>query len=242
MAATPFEFRNRWWFIFAIFCVAFSAYWIDRKTSAVAIADWMAARFGTGANQNWYRLVFAAGSLLCFIAAFLRTWGTSYLRAEVMRDSRVHTERLLADGPYRYVRNPLYIGTILLAVAAGLMASRIGFVILVAGITIFVLRLISREEEELARDQGETYQRYCAAVPRILPSLTPRVPSAGNVPLWGQALRVEAAYWLIAVAIGAFAATLNVKVFWAIFACGVAATVLSKSSARKPQPATHQPK
>lgn len=242
MAATLFEFRHRWWFIFAIFCVAFSAYWIDPRTAAVAIADWTATRFGTAANQNWYRLTFAAGSLLCFIAAFLRTWGTSYLREDVMRDSRVHTERLLADGPYRYVRNPLYIGNILLAVGTGFMTSRIGFLILVVGMIVFVLRLISREETELARDQGETYRRYCAAVPRILPSLTPRVASAGNVPHWGPAFRVEIAYWLFAVAIGAFAATLNLRLFWAIFACGVAATVLSKSSARKPQPATDQPK
>jgi hypothetical protein len=48
-----------------------------------------------------------------------------------MRDSRVHTERVLADGPYRYVRNPLYLGNILMATGIGLMASRIGFLVLV---------------------------------------------------------------------------------------------------------------
>lgn len=194
MPATLFEFRHRWWVIFAIFLVAFSTYSIDPKTSAVAIADWIATRLGTRANADSYRLVFAVASLLVFIAAILRTWGTSYLRAEVMRDSRVHTERLLADGPYRYVRNPLYIGNILLAIGLGLMASRIGFVILVVGMTWFVLRLIQREEAELARDQGEPYQRYRAAVRRLLPSLEPRVASAGNAPHWGPAIRVEAAY------------------------------------------------
>jgi len=230
MPATLFEFRHRWWIIFAIFLVAFSTYSIDPKTSAVAIARWTAARVGTTANADSYRVVFAIGSLLVFIAAILRSWGTSYLRADVMRDSRVHTERLVADGPYRYVRNPLYIGNILLAVGVGLMASRIGFVILVVGMTWFVLRLIHREEAELARDQGEPYQRYCATVRRLLPSLTPRVPPAGNTPHWGPAIRVEAAYWLMALAIGAFAVTLNVRVFWTIFGCGVAATLLSRST------------
>ncbi len=240
MPATLFEFRHRWWIIFAIFCLAFSAHWIDPKTAAVAMANWMAARLGTTADRNWYRAVFAAGSLISFAAAMIRTWGTSYLRADVMRDARVRTERLLADGPYRRVRNPLYIGNILLAVGVGFMASRIGFLILVFGMTVFVFRLISREEAELARDQGEAYKRYRAAVPRILPSLAPRAPSAGNIPHWGQALRVEAAYWLFAVAIGAFAATLKLWIFWAIFACGVAATVFSKSPKTGSQPApTH---
>jgi protein-S-isoprenylcysteine O-methyltransferase Ste14 len=242
MAATLFEFRHRWWVIFGIFTVAFWAYGIDPRNSGEAITDWIAARLGITIHANAYQLVYAIGSLLVFVAAMLRTWGTSYLRGDVMRDSRVHTERLLADGPYRYVRNPLYIGNILLAAGVGLMASRIGFVVLVAGMIIFVLRLISREETELARDQGEAYQRYCAAVPRILPALTPRVPSAENVPDWGQAFRVEAAYWLMAAALAAFAATLNLKVFWAIFACGVAATVLSKTPMRRSPAVSTPPK
>jgi protein-S-isoprenylcysteine O-methyltransferase Ste14 len=54
-------------------------------------------------NRYWVIL----GAFLMVCAAFFRTWGTAYLQANVMRDSRVHTEKLLADGPYRRVRNPL---------------------------------------------------------------------------------------------------------------------------------------
>ena len=72
-----------------------------------------------------------------------------------MRDSKIHTERLLADGPYRYVRNPLYLGNIFMAAGMGLMASRSGFLILLLGMTVFVIRLILREEAELLRDQGD---------------------------------------------------------------------------------------
>ena len=57
-----------------------------------------------------------------------------------MRDSRVHTERLLADGPYRYVRNPLYLGNIFMAIGIGLTASRTGFLILSLGMTVFVIQ------------------------------------------------------------------------------------------------------
>ena len=47
-------------------------------------------------TRNIYRLFLAFGALLAFVAAFLRTWGTSYLRVEVMRDPRIRTVDMLA--------------------------------------------------------------------------------------------------------------------------------------------------
>lgn len=228
MRATLFEFRHRWWFIFAIFFVAFTLYNVDQQNSAVTLTEWVARELNTRATVNSYRLIFACGAALVALAALLRTWGTSYLQAEVMRDSRVHTEKVLADGPYRHVRNPLYLGNILMAMGIGLMASRIGFFVLVVGMMVFVLRLILREESELVRDQGETYRRYYAAVPRLIPSPAPRVPPAGNRPHWRQGMIAELMYWLFALAEAAFALTLNIVVFYAFFVFGIAASILTK--------------
>ncbi|HVN09463.1 MAG TPA: isoprenylcysteine carboxylmethyltransferase family protein [Patescibacteria group bacterium] len=228
MQASRFEFRYRWWMISSIFVLAFSAYAIDPVNCGAAIAEWMARQRGMAATRDSYRVIFAFGAFLVGVASFLRTWGTAYLREDVMRDARVHTERLLADGPYRHVRNPLYLGNILLAAGVGLMASRVGFVILAAGMTLFVVRLILREEADLGRDQGESYRRYCGAVPRLLPSVLPRVAPAGNTPKWGQAIRAELTYWLFAAAVAAFAFTLNITVFWGVFALAVAASWLQK--------------
>jgi protein-S-isoprenylcysteine O-methyltransferase Ste14 len=233
MRASLFEFRNRWLVIFFIFFAAFSAYFIDPRNAGVTIVDWLARRWGTTATNNSYRLIFAFGTLLLTLAAFLRTWGTSYLQAEVTQDSHVRTERLLTDGPYRHVRNPVYLGNILMATAIGLMASRVGFLILSLGMTVFVIRLLLREEAEFLRDQGEPYRRYCAAVPRLLPSPRPRVPSAGNVPHWGQGFRAELLYWLLALSIAAFAATLNIKVFWGTFALATVPSWLCERPWRK---------
>lgn len=227
MQATLFEFRYRWWVIFFIFFGAFFTFVLDPVNCGVAIANRLAGGEGP-APDNAYRLIFGFGALLLFLAAFLRTWGTSYLQAEVMRDTQVHTEKLLADGPYRYVRNPLYLGNILMAAGTGLMASRVGFVVLFVGMAVFVIRLLLREESELLRDQGEPYRRYLAAVPRLVPSLTPRVPPAGNAPHWGQGFRAESMYWLLACAMTAFAITLSIKIFWGIFAVAIASSWLSK--------------
>jgi protein-S-isoprenylcysteine O-methyltransferase Ste14 len=233
MQASLFEFRHRWWIIASIFAVAFFAYFLDPVNCGVAIANWLAKRHGP-VTDNWYRLIFAFGALSLTVAAFLRTWGTAYLQADVMRDSRVHTERLLADGPYRHVRNPLYLGNIFMAAGVGLMASRIGFLILVLTMTVFVIRLLLREESELLRDQGESYRCYRAAVPRLLPSPTARVPSAGNAPHWAQGFRAELMYWLLALAMWAFAITLNIKIFWGIFAVAMASSWFYKRSGREP--------
>jgi len=55
------------------------------------------------------------------------------------------------------VRNPLYIGTFLLAVGIGLLADRLGLAILVVGGAIRYLRLIGREELALEAKRGEPY-------------------------------------------------------------------------------------
>ncbi len=73
--------------------------------------------------------------------------------------ARLHTSRLVADGPYRYVRNPLYFGNILLAIGFGLMSSRIGFAILVLGMIFFDYRLILREETRILREPGRELSR-----------------------------------------------------------------------------------
>jgi hypothetical protein len=66
----------------------------------------------------------------------------------------------------------------------------------------------------LLRDQGEPYPLYCSALPRLVPSLNPQVPPAGNTLYWAEGFRAELTYWLMALAMAAFAITLNIKLFW----------------------------
>ena len=109
--ATDFEFRQRFWIIGGIFCVAFATYGIDHQIAGVTLVDWVAKLNGTTGTNSTYRLIFAVAAFFLISAALLRTWATAYLNAEVMVDRQLHTSRLVADGPYRYVRNPLYLGT-----------------------------------------------------------------------------------------------------------------------------------
>ncbi|HEY4596048.1 MAG TPA: isoprenylcysteine carboxylmethyltransferase family protein, partial [Thermoanaerobaculia bacterium] len=153
--------------------------------------------------------VFGVAACLVGIAALVRTWAAAYLQSERVHDANLRTEGVVADGPYRHVRNPLYLGSLLLAVGMGLIASRLGLVILVVGQLIFFLRLIGREESELLATQGERYRAYFDAVPRLLPSLRPRVPASGLQPRWPQAFLGEVFFWLLFAGVAWFAVTLS---------------------------------
>jgi len=234
MRASDFEFRYRFWIIGAIFWIGFSLYSVDHLNAAASLANWIQP------HTRWSedilaRSLLAIGAFLAILAALLRTWATSFLRTEVVHDASLHSERLVADGPYRYVRNPLYLGTTLLTLGMGLMASRLGYAVIVFGIMLFDLRLIGREEAELTASQGESYRKYLATVPRLFPSLIARLPRSGARPHWSQAFQGEGFFWGFAAATVAFAITLNLRYFWITLVIAFALYLWAYSSAKKKQ-------
>lgn len=215
MKATNWEFKNRAWIFGLILGGTFFMYAIDPQNSTAALANWLAPRLGMDATLL-ARLLFALAAAVLALAAFVRTWASSYLHARVVYAAEVKTVSLVADGPYRWVRNPLYFGNVLMAFAMGAMMSRPGSVTVLVAMVVFSYRLILREETELQASQGEQYERYRKAVPRLWPSLWPRIASAGSRPRWSEGFAAESYYWGFAAAIAAFAITLNQKVFLAI--------------------------
>jgi protein-S-isoprenylcysteine O-methyltransferase Ste14 len=220
MRATKFEFEQRFWIIGALFWLAFGLYRVDSTNSAVAFLHLVAPSLDLDSARGvfWLRVIFGFGALLVFLAALLRTWATAYLRTEVVHDQCQHSEALLADGPYRYVRNPLYLANLPMAAGIGFLASRLGWLVLMAGMLLFGYRLILREESGLLETQGESYRNYLKAVPRLWPSLLPRVPAGSRKARWGQAIAGEMFFWLFGVAVLCFAITLNMKWAGTVFA------------------------
>jgi protein-S-isoprenylcysteine O-methyltransferase Ste14 len=220
MRATKFEFERRFWIIaFIVFC-GFSLYSFDRVNFAVGLLHLFAPRINPDGPRGIFflRLIFAAGAALIFLAVLLRTWATAYLLTEIVHDVSQHSESLVADGPFRYVRNPLYLANLPMMAGIGVMASRLGWLFIVLGNWVFVYRLILREESALLESQGESYRAYLMAVPRFWPAFTPRVPSGGHKPRWGQAFVGEMAFWLFGLAVLSFAFTLNLKLTWIVYA------------------------
>jgi protein-S-isoprenylcysteine O-methyltransferase Ste14 len=214
MKGTNWEFRNRALLFGLIFAVAFPLYSLDPQNSTVALANWLRLKLGVDADLIAH-LVFIFAALVLFASALIRTWASSYLRAEVVYAADVKTESLVADGPYRHVRNPLYLANVLLIIGVGAAMSRTGFFVAVVAMLLICYRLILREEAELQESQGDRYERYRKAVPRLWPSLRPRISSAGSHARWSEGLNAESWYWAFVVAGVAFDLALSFKVFLA---------------------------
>jgi len=225
--ATTREFNNRFWIIASIFAVTFFCYRLDDTNVSVAltreILGWQGRSIADSpAFDNAVRVWFIVGTVLLVLAALIRSWSTAYLKSGIVHDSARHSETLVADGPYRQVRNPLYLGNILQALGIGFLASRLGFVFLTVANTLFMLRLIFHEEVGLLQSQGESYRKYYNAVPRLLPSLRARVPASGAAPNWRDGITGEAFFWIFALGMAVFAVTLQPNHFLIALAIGFA--------------------
>jgi protein-S-isoprenylcysteine O-methyltransferase Ste14 len=209
--ATKFEFEKRFWIISAIYFIAFFLSAFDHTPFIVALRHLIAPSIvrDSAEAETFARIVIATGALLVFLAATIRTWGAAYLKSDVVHDSAQHSEALVADGPFRYTRNPLYLAGLPMAAGIAMLASRSGSIFLVLANWVFFYRLIFREEEALRQSQGESYRAYCRSVPRFWPSLQPRVPSGNLKPQWGQAFAGESFVWLFGFVELLIAATLN---------------------------------
>jgi hypothetical protein len=96
------------------------------------------------------------------------------------------------------MRNPLYLGTFLHTLALVLVMQPSGALFVVVLIGLLQLRLIGAEEAYLSAKLSEPYKSYCAAVPRIVPALRPRVPESAAKPAWGWGCMSEIYIWGVA--------------------------------------------
>jgi len=218
LRATELEFRQRFWFIGGIFLVAFALYRVDGVNAAQRVVDHLAPELDDDARRRLLRCIFLGGAGLGALGALLRMWATAYLRAEVVHDPQLHSDRLVADGPYRRVRNPLYTGLMLLVAGMAPLPSALGAAWMLVAQAVFVARLAAREEAALLAEHGDSYRRYLQAVPRFVPALRPRVPPAGGLAHWGRALLGETFLWAMVAGIVIFAFTFDLRDFGLV--CG----------------------
>jgi protein-S-isoprenylcysteine O-methyltransferase Ste14 len=105
------------------------------------------------------------GGIVGVLGLLLRAYAAGYLHKQ---------EVLTVTGPYAYSRNPLYLGSSILAVGAGIAArSWISALILLAYFALFYSIVMRREERELQLKHGSAFNRYAATVPLFFPRLSP---------------------------------------------------------------------
>jgi protein-S-isoprenylcysteine O-methyltransferase Ste14 len=226
MAMAP---RSPWWYrqrglvLAAVYVLGFfggSLLWSLGGRQDESLAVWTGAQLGSFGPD----LVLASGTLLAIMAWAIRVWGASYLSARVVWNPDARTNALLVDGPFRYLRNPLYLGNALLALGIGTLASPYGFAILIIGHAFALPMLIRFEERGLRERYGAAYDAYARAVPAFIPRLTPAHVrgSVTGTPSLAQGLRAE--ILSAALAIGMlevwFAGSYGGKIFIALWIGG----------------------
>ncbi len=120
-----------------------------------------------------------AGFVVAAAGELLRAWAAGHLRKTV---------ELVTSGPYRYTRNPLYLGRLLIFTGLCLMAPlpySLHWAVLAAGYGLFFGYYLPRKERvepaRLFEAHGDEYARYHDAVPALLPGRSPypERPGAG---------------------------------------------------------------
>jgi len=205
MGATRFEYKFRFIVHAVIYMLGFWSPWVnwpgyvnpfgwtDRSTWVV-LAMPLVHHGGHPGLLDFNAAVDAVlgvSLVLLALGAWLRIWGAAYVGAAVVQSHAMHGDAMLADGPYRRTRNPLYLGTLLHTIGISIVMPPSGAVFAIVLLWVFQIRLAMAEEPFLASRFGQPYLDYKARVPRFLPSLTPLAPAAGQPPQWVQAVLGE---------------------------------------------------
>jgi protein-S-isoprenylcysteine O-methyltransferase Ste14 len=105
---------------------------------------------------------------------WLRAYASGYVKKNA---------ELAVTGPYAHTRNPLYLGSML--IAAGFAVALLSWavaIVLAVGFAFIYIPVIASEERFL-RSAFPGFDDYCRQVPRLIPRLTPaHVATSGNLP------------------------------------------------------------
>lgn len=114
----------------------------------------------------------AASLLLVVPGLWLRAYASGYVKKNA---------ELTVTGPYAHTRNPLYLGSML--IAFGFAAAAWNWIILLALVILFTAIYIPtiQSEETFLRGQFPAFEAYASTVPRLLPRWSAARPTGGPV-------------------------------------------------------------
>ena len=248
-------FRYRYALHFIIIVLGFTAPWnylvpLDPKGPNAHVWGILAANLaqvGIGSLAapvfNPFNELLVVGIFCALAGAWLRTWGAAYLGSSIVKSSAMHSADpsdaeaggILRDGPFGYLRNPLYLGTFLHTLAISLLMPRSGAIFAIVAIGALQFWLIHGEESFLSHKLGEPYKAYCALVPRMMPALKRKVAAAGLVPRWGQALVGEVYFWGVGLSFAAFGWRYNAALLIQCVVVSVGVSIVARAFIPKPR-------
>lgn len=151
--------------------------------------------------------VVIVGLLLVAAGILIRTWAAGTLRKR---------EVLVQDGPYKFIRHPLYLGSFLLTTGFFVLCGfTLTLILIVAPIFFAYVFAIHHEERFLADKFGEEWKVYSARVPGLIPW---KIPSSMNLAWTYHQWARNREYQAMLASIGGLA---GLYAWWALTATGV---------------------
>jgi len=111
------------------------------------------------------------GFVIALTGELIRLWGVSWAGSETRTTGGVGGSFLVISGPFAHVRNPLYVGNILLYFGIGIMSMSLFPYLQIVALLFFVFQyfvIVKEEEGYLIKTFGEDYKKYFNNVPRFL--------------------------------------------------------------------------
>ena len=159
-----------------------------------------AAFYFLRARPDWTSL--AMGGAVAALGVFIRAMASGHVKKN---------QELATTGPYAYCRNPLYLGSIIIAIGFAIAARdvwvAVGIVLLFTSIYVPVIRA----EETFLREQFESYEDYARRVPRLLPRT---LWMSGLTAGFSRELYFQHREYNAVIGAAAMLAALVVKMFW----------------------------
>jgi protein-S-isoprenylcysteine O-methyltransferase Ste14 len=110
----------------------------------------------------------ALGLPVSLLGLWLRAWATGHVEKNL---------KLAESGPYAYVRNPLYLGTLLVAAGFVIASRRWLLALLFAAVFLLIYLPAIELEEQHLRKLFPSFAEYARCVPALRPTFSPRHPS-----------------------------------------------------------------
>lgn len=124
-------------------------------------------------------LTLIIGFIIALLGELLRFWGVSYAGSET-RTTKVGAGNLVTQGPFAYLRNPLYAGNIIIYFGMSIMANSLFPYLQIIGLIYFYIQyhhIIKEEEEFLRSKYKEKYDEYYSSVNKFFPKSSPYEPA-----------------------------------------------------------------
>ena len=153
------------------------------------------------ARPTWISL--AAGGLIALLGVAIRALASGHISKN---------SELTTSGPYAYTRNPLYLGSVVIAL--GFAVAALSWLIVVALVLLFVAIYIPviLAEESFLRSRFPEFDHYARQVPRLWPRLRPLAVSEGS---FSRQRYLQHREYNALIGTAVMIAALVAKIFWA---------------------------